>query len=72
MPRPENTPWSNWNSSGLGLALPGALTFAEVNALKQAHASGKFSKASLARMYDTSRDVVYRILDGSYRYHREE
>lgn len=72
MPRPENTPWNNWNHAGLGQALPGALTFKEVNALKQAHATGRFSKASLARMYDTSRDAVNRILAGSYRYHREE
>lgn len=72
MARPENTPWNNWNSAGLGQALPGALTFTEVNALKQAHATGWFSKASLARIYATDHHAVTRILAGSYRYHREE
>jgi hypothetical protein len=48
------------------------LTFAECNAIKQAHATGWFSKASLARMYDTTREIVDRAIKGTYRYHREE
>ncbi len=72
MPRPPGGPWGAWNTSHLAPPVRDSLTFAEVNAMKLAFQTGRFSKASLARIYDTSWDVVTRVIKGTYRYHREE
>lgn len=72
MPRPASTPWGRWSNALLATPTKGTLTFTECNALKQAHATGRFSKASLARMYDTQSHIVDRVIKNIYRYHREE
>jgi hypothetical protein len=71
MPRPTFTPWGGWNETGFENFPKSPLTFAEVNAIKQVHQTGRFSKASIMRMYDIRRDVIDRVLAGTYRYRRE-
>lgn len=72
MVRGARSPWRAWNGMGLAPQPRTSLTFAEVNAIKIALAAGRFSQASVARMYDIKRDVVNRIVEGTYRYRREE
>lgn len=71
MSRSDTSPWGKWSKGLLARPTKGTLTFAECNALKQAYATGRFSKASLGRIYDTQSHIVDRVIKGIYRYHRE-
>lgn len=72
MVRGARSPWRAWNGMGLAPQPRTSLTFTEVNAIKIALSAGRFSHASIARMYDVERRVVTRIIEGTYRYRREE
>ena len=62
-----------WRSKGYSFNLrrKPTLTLTEVNAIKQAWATGEFTKASLTRIYDVTFNIITKVIDGRYSHLRE-
>jgi hypothetical protein len=67
---PPGHPWRN-KEYGFSHRRKPTLTLTEVNAIKQAWATGEFRKARLARIYDVTFNIITRVIDGQYSHFRE-
>ena len=72
MPRPANGPWGN-EKRGMAAhsGQQSTLTAVECGAIRQAFATGRFSKRSIGRMYDVREQVIGLVVRNMYRPRRE-
>jgi hypothetical protein len=67
---PSGHPWRD-EEYGFSHRRKPTLTLAEVDAIKEAWATGKFTKSRLARIYDVTSNIITRVINGQYSHYRE-
>lgn len=68
MPRGDH-PWKSRKSKGFGPPpREPKLTLSEVEAIKKAHGTGRFSMRGLGRIFDVSANIITKVVAGSYRW----